>query len=229
MLTIGYWDIRGLAAPMRMMCEYAGVEYENKMYSDFGVWMGDKTELKKLDPLINLPFVKDGDQVISQSNACQLFLAKKLAIGIKNLSDFEECTMFSYLCEVLDVRNNIIDLVYPFRTVCRDEAEHKTKTLTFCKEGCKASYGKLESVMEKSGGPFLMGEEISAPDFHLWEMIDQLELMAPTVGAPSPVADFPKLAAFYAHVRALPKLEKYFASDMYKLPVNNKLASCYFK
>jgi len=59
-------------------------------------------------------------------------------------------------------------------------------------------------------------------------MIDQLELMAKKHGTKSPIADLPKLAAFYAHFRALPQLKKYFDSDMYKLPCNNKLGGAYF-
>ena len=59
-------------------------------------------------------------------------------------------------------------------------------------------------------------------------MIDQLELMAKAHGAASSVADCPKLAAFRAHFRALPKLQKYFASDMYELPCNSVLAGAYF-
>ena len=27
-LTVGYWSIRGLGAPLRMMCEFAGADYE---------------------------------------------------------------------------------------------------------------------------------------------------------------------------------------------------------
>lgn len=27
-LIVGYWSIRGLGAPLRMMCEYAGADYE---------------------------------------------------------------------------------------------------------------------------------------------------------------------------------------------------------
>lgn len=27
-LTVAYWSIRGLGAPLRMMCEYAGADYE---------------------------------------------------------------------------------------------------------------------------------------------------------------------------------------------------------
>merc|ERR1739848_610747 len=30
--TIGYWNIRGLAVPMRMMLEYTGVEYKEEQY-----------------------------------------------------------------------------------------------------------------------------------------------------------------------------------------------------
>ena len=79
MLQIGYYNIKGLAAPLRMMCEYAEVEYENKMYDDFGTWdNGDKAELKKKNPLINLPYVVDGDKVITQSQTCFIYLAKKL-------------------------------------------------------------------------------------------------------------------------------------------------------
>jgi len=31
-LKIGYWDIRGLGAPLRMMCEHANVCYESVNY-----------------------------------------------------------------------------------------------------------------------------------------------------------------------------------------------------
>ena len=34
-LRVGYWAIRGLGAPLRMMCEFANVQYEaDLMYED---------------------------------------------------------------------------------------------------------------------------------------------------------------------------------------------------
>ena len=30
-IVVGYWSIRGLGAPLRMMCEYAGVDYEGAL------------------------------------------------------------------------------------------------------------------------------------------------------------------------------------------------------
>ena len=32
-IVVGYWSIRGLGAPLRMMCEYAGVDYEGALSS----------------------------------------------------------------------------------------------------------------------------------------------------------------------------------------------------
>ena len=64
-ITVAYWKIRGLAAPLRMMCSYAGVEFENKMYEHTGCasegfdkkcWTDEaKPVLKERNPLINLP------------------------------------------------------------------------------------------------------------------------------------------------------------------------------
>ena len=49
-------------------------------------------------------------------------------------------------------------------------------------------------------------------------------MMAKKAGLPSPLANYPRLTAFYARFRALPKLATYFASDAYALPCNNKMA-----
>ena len=52
----GYWAIRGLGAPLRMMCEYTNTTYECKMYDlperpekngfNLNVWLDPKEELK---------------------------------------------------------------------------------------------------------------------------------------------------------------------------------------
>lgn len=31
-IIVGYWKIRGLAAPLRMICQYAGADYISKEY-----------------------------------------------------------------------------------------------------------------------------------------------------------------------------------------------------
>ena len=81
-IEIGYWSIRGLAAPLRMMCEYTGAAYHAKNYDipekdgvwDFSSWFGSaKGELQKVNPLMNLPYIKDVDgTVVTQSSLLPL-------------------------------------------------------------------------------------------------------------------------------------------------------------
>lgn len=71
----------------RMMVMYAGnplvaMNYCCKSKADGGYdlssWYSVKPELRELNPLINLPYVKDGDKLITQTNACLQYLGRKL-------------------------------------------------------------------------------------------------------------------------------------------------------
>ena len=55
-------------------------------------------------------------------------------------------------------------------------------------------------------------------------MLDQHEILATHTSNPSPLAAFPKLTALYESFKAMPQLAKYFSGDLYKLPINNKMA-----
>ena len=80
---------------------------------------------------------------------------------------------------------------------------------------------KFEGFLGKKS--YFAGETVTAGDFHVFEMVDQHEMMAARASLPSPLAKYPNLKAFYARFKALPQLEAYFASDACKLIVNNKV------
>ena len=44
---------------------------------DASNWFAYKPHLKEMNPLINLPYIVDGDIVISQTNACFTYLGRK--------------------------------------------------------------------------------------------------------------------------------------------------------
>ena len=74
------------------------------MYSDFGDWMNVKPGLKEKNPLINLPYIVDGDKVISQSQACFVYLAKKFDLcggSKKVVGEADDCKM-------LEVRHSLL-------------------------------------------------------------------------------------------------------------------------
>lgn len=65
----------------------------------------------------------------------------------------------------------------------------------------------------------------TTPDFHLFEMLDQHEMLVKEFKMPSLLFENQarkRLAHFYARFRTLPQLEEYFDSPAYRLPCNNK-------
>jgi len=223
-IEMGYWAIRGLGAPCRMLLEHSGVEYSDFQVKEPGEWFGaKKEEVKKLNPLANLPFIIDGDKCVCQTNAVFLYLGDRF--GLNGADAAERLLTIQLLEEIYDLRNRIIELVYPFKEVARDQAEHDTKMTKHLAEGAKANYAKLEACVK---GPFVLGAALSTADFHIFEMLDQHEIMAKADGASSLLTDdLPKLKALHAAVKAAPTLEKYFASASYTLPLNNNIANTY--
>jgi len=207
-----------------MMCEYAGVDYEAKNYDarpkegggwDVTDWYGVKPALYEKNSLMNLPYVIDGEYVIAQTNACFTHLARVL--GLYGSCYLEQIKVEQCLCQAMDLRNDVVPLFYgpAPEDQYKGHLEGKLKT----------HFAKFEDFLAQGGTTFLCAETPTAPDFHLFEMIDQHELVAAFFKHPSPVAAYPKLSVHYAAVKALPQLQSYFAGDLYKLPCNNKMAN----
>ncbi|XP_054994677.1 glutathione S-transferase Mu 4-like isoform X2 [Sorex araneus] len=81
-VTLGYWDIRGLAHAIRLLLEYTDSNYVEKLYSmgdapdyDRSQWLDEKFKLGFDFP--NLPYLIDGPHKITQSNAILRYLARK--------------------------------------------------------------------------------------------------------------------------------------------------------
>ena len=222
-LEVGYWSIRGLAAPLRMMCEYAAVDYNPKTYElqaqegggwDASAWFGVKPALVVRNALMNLPYVIDGDVVVSQTNACFAYLGRKL--GLYGANDLETLKCEQVLCEVMDLRNNAVKFFYSSGDDLAARVEAHAKSAA-------TSFGKLETWLRQQSTPFFAGATPTAADFHAFEMIDQ-HLVTEVLVVPGADNEFPLLAAFHTRFRALPQLQGYFDGPLSKLPLNNKMA-----
>jgi hypothetical protein len=108
LIEVGYWSIMGLAAPLRMMCMHAKAPFRAQNYTvtraedgswDRSSWFSAKAELKTRNPFMNLPYVIDGEHVVSQSNACLAYLGRKLGLWPMAGSQ-EETECEQALCEV---------------------------------------------------------------------------------------------------------------------------------
>jgi len=74
-VTIGYWAIRGLAEPIRLLAEYCGVKYNQKKYTKYEDWVADKATLGADFP--NLPYLIDGDKKLTESDAIAHYIVIK--------------------------------------------------------------------------------------------------------------------------------------------------------
>lgn len=226
---IGYWGIRGLGAVLRMVLEYKEAKYVDTCYSDKwagegdqkgGKWFGEmKPKILEMNPLANLPYVVYGKECVCQTNAVLNYLGDKLRLSGRSRA--EGLKNDQLLCEIYDVRNNMINLVYAFAGATRTEEEYKKKAGELCDKG---AFAKFEAWFTKYETDYLSGPKPLTADFHLWEMLDQHKILAERMGKPDIFEKIPKCKAFYDKFRALPTLQKYFESEAYTAyPINNKL------
>lgn len=75
-LILGYFDVRGIAQPVRNLLAYLAIPYEDKRYTDRSVWLEkDKISLKTDFP--TCPYIIDGDKTITESEALLYYVAFK--------------------------------------------------------------------------------------------------------------------------------------------------------
>ncbi len=146
-ITVGYWSIRGLGAPLRQMLMYCDTPFQCECYDlemttsgvNGAAWFSKKPELKAKNPLINLPYVADGDMVLAQSNACMAYLGRKL--GMVDASN--EARVDELLCETMDLRNSMTTFTYQTKPDAAKEAAG-----ALCSRVAEGSLAKLEAVLE---------------------------------------------------------------------------------
>lgn len=194
--TLGYWDIRGLAEPIRYLLHYKNVKFEDKRYLSYDSWQNDKFQLNLDFP--NLPYYIDDNVKLTQSTAILRYLARKHELDGKT----EEEKVRAVLAEqqIIDFRTSMI------RTCYNHEFE-KIKP-----EFVKHVPTQLKLFVNFLGDrKFLTGENVTYVDFMAYETFDFYRLLIPTV-----LNEFPSLKAYQDRIENLPELQGYLHSTVYK-------------
>ncbi|KAL4432929.1 hypothetical protein ABPG74_014443 [Tetrahymena malaccensis] len=118
MSTLGYWDVRGLAEPIRLLLSYLKVQYTEKLYQfDSNEWIDqDKQTLDHSFP--NLPYYIDGDVKIVQSTAIPIYIIKKhqrydlIGENIDGTFNQREIKVIEMIGVINDIRTQIIRLCF---------------------------------------------------------------------------------------------------------------------
>jgi len=212
-IVVGYWDIRGLAQPIRLLLEQSGVEWEDKLYScgppptfDKTCWFGVKETLGFDFP--NLPYLEDGDVKLTQTLAILRYLARKTGLDGKTEEEKQRVDM---------MEGEWGDFKGPFVSMCYSPDFDSTKG-----EYLKNVSPKLARFSKFLGDrPFFAGNEVTYVDFLMYDMLDQHKLLEPTI-----ISSWKNLEQFCDRIESLPKIKEFMASSKFiKYPLNNKMAS----
>ena len=189
-ITIGYWSTKGLGSVCRQVVIYAGhkliarnyklqpVIDNNNVSFDGSDWTNkDKIELKKKNSLINLPYMEiidneGNEHLISQSNACLLYLGRKFNMLGNN--DVEKTRCDQLLFETNDLRSIITSFAYThFQNI---ELEQEAAKEVFTKAFQKNDAGKMQKfehwLSSNQNSIFLLNNNVSIPDFNLFDVLD---------------------------------------------------------
>jgi len=215
---LGYWDIRGLAAPLRYMLAYAGEDFEDVRYSVGPApqysregWFKVKFTLGLDFP--NLPYYIDDKVKLTETNAIFRYLARKY-----NLYGDDPVTMAQVdliLEATMDLRNGFVRLCYG-----ADKEHFDEKKKEYCENVAK----KLDTFQASLGDKkFFAGDKLTVCDFHIYEMLDQHLTFEPDL-----VESRPKLKAFWRRFNEIPQIAAHLASAAFKeRPINNVMAAWY--
>ena len=173
-IRLGYWDIRGLVEPIRMILYHKRIPYKFETFpmDERGklhpAWHEGKLELGLDFP--NLPYYIDKDIQIAQSGAILKYVAKKYGMGAEN--SLEEAKMN----EVADLIK--LELHYFFFLTCYSRDQFETMKQVSIPQATGV-FKQLDQFLEEK--TWLFGDRLTYPDFHLWSMMDAYLILEPTV------------------------------------------------
>jgi len=213
-----YWDIRGLAQPIRLLLAYTGTEFEDRQLAcgpapdyDKSCWFDSKFSHGLDFP--NLPYYVEGGLKLTQTHAILRHIARKHDLCGKTEEEKARVDMLAE--QSMDFRNGWVRLGYHTLGGGQDF------------EAARASYlARLPTTLKQfedflGSRTWFAGPSISFPDFHMYELIDQHKLMAPEC-----LKDCPNLKGFVDRFEALPQIAAYRKGPKFLAsPINNKMAN----
>jgi glutathione S-transferase len=208
--TLGYWDIRGLAQPIRYLLKYAGIEFNDKRYE-----FGEGTSLQEMESIRknwtpekftldldfpNLPYYIDGDVKLSQSLAIMRYLARKYDLFA---TDEKSLTLQDL------VEQQIKDMGWNFIFgVLINKAEYEKNKALFLEETLPKQLELLSKFL--GDNEWLVGK-LNYVDFLAYEVLDWLRQFSP-----ENIQKFENLTQYLKRFENLAAISAYINSNEFK-------------
>lgn len=209
-ITIGYWKIRGLVAPIYYILEYIGVPYEKVEYEQADdlnrdAWLSAKFNLGLDFP--NIPYLIQGDLKMTESLAIMRYICNSNAPELlgKNPKDGAIADM---------VYGVVHDIKSPVTGICYGTGDRVAAN--------KIILDRMERVSAfLKDKKFVVGDYVTYVDFYLFEQEELCDWLAEG----KLFKQFPNLKEHHDRVASLPKFAEYYNSPKFMArPFNNKSA-----
>ncbi|KAM6167603.1 glutathione S-transferase Mu 2 [Erethizon dorsatum] len=201
-MTLGYWDIRGMAHAIRLLLEYTDTSYEEKRYTmgdapdyDRSQWLNEKFKLRLDFP--NLPYLIDGTHKLTQSNAILRYVARKH--NLCGETEEERIRVDILENQVMDIRMQLIMLCY--------NPDFEKKKAEFL-EGVPDKMKLFSRFLGEQ--PWFAGNKITFVDFLAYDVLDQHRIFEPKC-----LEAFPNLKDFISRFEGLKKISSYMKSSRF--------------
>jgi len=183
-----YWpSIQGRGEFVRLALEEAGADYVDVARRP-GKGGGVPAMVKLLDgthqPPFAPPFLKAGDRIIGQTANILLYLGPRHGLaprgeGARLWTNQLQLTISDFVTEVHDTHHPIAAGLY-----YEDQRPAaKRRAADFLKSRAPKFLLYLERVLEHSGGPYLLGRNLTYADLSLFQVVDGMEQHGVAVAA----------------------------------------------
>jgi len=178
-----YWpEIQGRGEFVRLALEDAGVAYDDVARKSGGVnrMMAMMEGTREKHPPFAPPFLKAGKLVIAQVANILSYLGPRL--GLAPRDEAIRLWLHQLQLTVADFVKEIHDTHHPVGSGLYYEdqkPEARRYTETFLDERIQKYLGYFESVLRKSGGPYLAGRKVTYVDLSVFQLIEGLRYAFP--------------------------------------------------
>jgi glutathione S-transferase len=210
-----YWpEIQGRGEFVRLALEDAGADYEDVARKSGGMnrMMAMLNGTRDKHPPFAPPFLKAGKLVIAQVANILFYLGPRLRLGPRD--EAGRLWLHQLQLTVTDFVKEIHDTHHPLGSGLYYEdqkPEARRYAENFLDERAPKYMGYFETVLKKSGGPFLLGRKASYIDLSIFQLVEGLRYAFPQA-----TKDFEKKAPGLVGVRdkvaARPRIKTYLAS-----------------
>ena len=217
-----YWpEIQGRGEYVRLALEEADADYVDVARHGSGVdKMMALMESRRVATLpFAPPFLKAGKLLIGQTAAILLYLGARHGLAPKPeagrlWAHQLQLTIADFVVEVHDTHHPIASGLY----YEDQKKEAKRRTEVFRDERVPKFLRYFDDVIDRSGGPFLLGRRLSYPDLSLFQIVEGLRYGFPNLMKRAE-KKYPRVVDVRDRVAKRPRIAAYLASER-RIPFN---------